>query len=70
MIGAIAGDIIEFLAVALGYLVCQKEQEPHFYPYQILLRYKTDGQDQIQCQKSYEMVNPIGLIDDMAVVNN
>ena len=44
---------------------CKGSQDPHFYPLNVLHKFIDDGQRQIQCQKSYEMVNVRGLIDDM-----
>jgi internalin A len=46
--------------------VCQSSQEPHFYLFEVLRRFTEDRQDQIQCQRSYQMVNVWGLIDDFA----
>jgi hypothetical protein len=43
---------------------CIHSQEPHFYPLEVLRRFKADGQDRIQCQKSYQMVDVRNLIDD------
>jgi len=44
--------------------VCKSSQEPHFYPFEVLRRFTEDRQGQIQCQKSYQMVKVLGLIDD------
>jgi hypothetical protein len=45
--------------------MCKDSQEPHFYPYGILRKFTEDRQDHIQCQKSYQMVEVGGLIDDV-----
>ncbi len=44
---------------------CKNNQEPHFYPFNILRNFTADRQDHIQCQKSYQMVDVLGLIDDV-----
>ena len=44
--------------------LCQGSQEPYFYRFDVLRRFKADGQD-IQCQRSYRMVHAEGLIDDV-----
>ncbi|MEH1819178.1 MAG: COR domain-containing protein [Nostoc sp.] len=44
---------------------CKDSQEPHFYPFEILRQFVADRQERIQCQKSYQMVNVLGLIDDV-----
>ncbi|MBE9113634.1 GTPase [Nodosilinea sp. LEGE 07298] len=44
---------------------CNGSQSPHFYTKEILNQFIADGQLQIQCQKSYAMVNVRGLIDDL-----
>ncbi|MCW5312506.1 GTPase [Nostoc sp. KVJ3] len=44
---------------------CKHSQEPHFYPFEILRQFVADRQERIQCQKSYQMVNVLGLIDDV-----
>ena len=43
---------------------CVRSQEPHFYPYQVLKRFRDDGQPSIQCQLSYALVDVRGLLDD------
>lgn len=45
--------------------ICRQEQEPHFYPYEILQKFKEDRQDHIQCSQSYQMVDVRKLIDDV-----
>ncbi len=45
---------------------CFGSQDPHQYPYRVLRRFLSDGQPQIQCQKSYAMVDVRRLIDDVA----
>jgi len=44
---------------------CKNSQEPHFYPNDVLKRFRQDGQLEIQCQNSYKMVRVLGLIDDI-----
>ncbi|MEH2025693.1 COR domain-containing protein [Nostoc sp.] len=44
---------------------CKDSQEPHFYPFEILRQFVADKQEHIQCQKSYQMVDVLGLIDDV-----
>jgi Leucine-rich repeat (LRR) protein len=44
---------------------CAKTQEPHFYSFKVLRQFIGDLQDHIQCQKSYEMVGVMQLIDDV-----
>ncbi len=43
---------------------CGGSQKPYFYEYEVLRRFVADSKE-IQCQKSYEMVNPRGLMDDV-----
>ncbi|PSB02484.1 COR domain-containing protein [Merismopedia glauca] len=43
---------------------CKESKLPHTYPFQILQQFYSDRQYQIQCQKSYQMVNVRGLMDD------
>ncbi len=45
---------------------CKNTQEPHFYPFEILQRFRKNRQEYIQCQKSFEMVNVLNLIDDIS----
>ncbi|MDY6939633.1 MAG: COR domain-containing protein [Cyanobacteriota bacterium] len=45
--------------------ICNGSQTPNFYPLQILHKFSGDGQHQIQCQTSYEMVSVRELIDDI-----
>lgn len=44
---------------------CIDTQEPHFYKFESLKKRFSDGRFQIECDKSYEMVNVLGLIDDV-----
>ena len=44
---------------------CKDSQQPHFYPFEILRQFLADRQEVIQCQKSYQMVDVLGLIDDV-----
>ncbi|MBC1297457.1 leucine-rich repeat domain-containing protein [Nostoc sp. UCD122] len=46
-------------------VTCKDNQEPHFYPFEILRQFVADKQERIQCQKSYQMVDVLGLIDDV-----
>ncbi|MEG3439330.1 COR domain-containing protein, partial [Pannus brasiliensis CCIBt3594] len=43
---------------------CLNQQTPHFYRLEILKQFRSDHEEAIQCQKSYEMINVRGLIDD------
>ena len=43
---------------------CKTSQEPHFYAFEVLRQFSEDGEEHIQCQKSYRMVNVKTLIDD------
>ncbi len=43
---------------------CKNSQEPHFYPFEVLQKFVDDRQD-IQCQKSYQMVDVRGLIEEV-----
>ena len=45
--------------------ICKDSQTPHDYPYQRLQKFINDGQYQIQCQESYQMVDVRKLIDDV-----
>ncbi|MEH2082643.1 MAG: COR domain-containing protein [Nostoc sp.] len=44
---------------------CKDSQEPHFYFFERLRQFVADKQEGIQCQKSYQMVDVLGLIDDV-----
>ncbi|MEH2302830.1 MAG: hypothetical protein V7K88_28610 [Nostoc sp.] len=44
---------------------CKHSQEPYFYPFERLQKFRADKQERIQCQKSYQMVDVLGLIDDV-----
>jgi hypothetical protein len=47
-------------------VTCGDSQEPHSYPLETLREFADSGQATIQCQRSsYEMVNVLGLIDDV-----
>ncbi|MEH1829656.1 MAG: COR domain-containing protein, partial [Nostoc sp.] len=46
-------------------VTCKDSQEPHFYQFEILRQFIADKQERIQCQKSYQMVDVLGLIDDV-----
>jgi hypothetical protein len=48
--------------------VCKSETEPYFYRYEILRKFKEDGQEDIQCPRSYKMVNVRSLIVDVKAV--
>jgi hypothetical protein len=43
---------------------CKNNQEPYFYSFETLRRFKNDRK-RIQCQQSYDMVDARGLIDDV-----
>ena len=52
---------------------CKNSQSPYSYPFEILQKFTADRQETIQCQKSYEMVNVLSLIDDVysySAINN
>ena len=49
---------------------CKYSQDPHFYEFDILRKFKQDGQNEIQCQKSYKMVDVRRLIDDVKPKTN
>ncbi|MBE7557199.1 MAG: leucine-rich repeat domain-containing protein [Anaerolineales bacterium] len=44
---------------------CKEGQDPHFYPLEVLKKFTGARQEQIQCQKSFQMVNVWSLIDDV-----
>ena len=44
---------------------CKHQQNPHFYPDEVLQRARGRRQKEIQCQKSFEMVNVTSLIDEI-----
>jgi internalin A len=44
---------------------CKSSQEPHFYPFEVLQQFVDDRQERILCHKSYQMVDVVGLIDDV-----
>ncbi len=44
---------------------CKNSQEPHFYPLETLRQFMDDRQERIQCQKSYQMIDVRGLVDDV-----
>jgi len=44
--------------------VCRSNPKPHFYELSVLRQFSEDRQP-IQCQKSYEMVAVLGLVDDV-----
>ena len=50
--------------------ICQNNQEPHFYKFEELQRFKEHRQLQIQCRNSFEMVNVLSLIDDVFTRQN
>ncbi len=47
--------------------LCKNNQEPHFYKFEELQRFKEHQQLKIQCRNSFEMVNVLGLIDDVTI---
>ena len=44
---------------------CKDSQDPHTYPLEVLRYFDSNHQSEIQCQKSFQMVNIYGLIDDI-----
>ncbi len=44
---------------------CKKISDPHFYSFETLRKFASDRQNYIQCQKSYEMVDVWGLLDNV-----
>ncbi len=45
---------------------CKDSPEPHFYPYDELREFISNGQPEIQCRKKpYKMIDVLGLIDDV-----
>ncbi|MGK7897392.1 MAG: COR domain-containing protein, partial [Xenococcus sp. (in: cyanobacteria)] len=47
---------------------CKDSQSPHFYPFEILKQFVADKQYEIQCQKKYQMVDILSLIDNVVDV--
>ncbi|HJP18915.1 MAG TPA: COR domain-containing protein [Nitrospinota bacterium] len=47
---------------------CNKINEPHFYAFEDLQNFLTKREYGIQCLKSFEMVNVLGLIDDVMLL--
>ena len=48
---------------------CKKSQSPHFYFYKTLQKFISKGQQYIQCQENFQMVNVFSLIDDAVDLN-
>ena len=46
---------------------CHNQPEPYFHPFDVLLKAKEKGQREIQCQKSFHMVDVLSLIDDVII---
>ncbi len=44
---------------------CNNQQEPYFHPFDVLQKAKEQGIEKVQCQKSFEMVDVLKLIDDV-----
>ena len=44
---------------------CKGSQSPHFYPWNVLNQFIDDKEPNIQCQKSYAMVDVQGLVNDI-----
>jgi internalin A len=44
---------------------CAGQERPHFYDFEIVRQFASDRQPQIQCQKSYSMVDVQALIDNV-----
>ncbi|NEU82354.1 COR domain-containing protein, partial [Nostoc sp. UIC 10630] len=42
---------------------CKNSQEPHFYLFEVLRTFLADKQERIQCQKSYQLVSILELLD-------
>ena len=49
--------------------VCQSNPNPHFYNFETLKKFLEHRQKKIQCQESFEMVNVLGLMDDVIMRN-
>ncbi len=47
---------------------CKEQQEPHFYKFDVLQKAKQKRKE-VQCQKSFEMVSALNLIDDVIDMN-
>lgn len=47
---------------------CSAQERPHFYDFEIIRQFTRDRQPQIQCQKSYRMVDVQALIDNVFTV--
>ena len=47
---------------------CKGQQEPHFYKFDVLQKAKQKRKE-VQCQKSFEMVSALNLIDDVIDMN-
>ncbi|MDJ0717994.1 MAG: SAV_2336 N-terminal domain-related protein [Prochloraceae cyanobacterium] len=57
-------DILKFNEqIACNCSECKGQQDPYFYPLNILQRAKQKGQREVQCQKSFEMVHVLQLWD-------
>jgi Leucine-rich repeat (LRR) protein len=44
---------------------CKNSKDPHFFSFDVLQQFIEDRQENIQCQRSYRMVDVQGLIDDV-----
>ncbi len=44
---------------------CKHNQQPEFYPFEVLRKFLTSQQKDIQCRESYQLVNVRGLLDDI-----
>ncbi|MEM1370114.1 MAG: COR domain-containing protein, partial [Cyanobacteria bacterium P01_H01_bin.15] len=49
---------------------CKDSQTPYDYPYQRLQKFLNDGQYQIQCQESYQMVDVRRLLNDILYLDS
>ncbi|MEM9274692.1 MAG: hypothetical protein AAGA80_17280, partial [Cyanobacteria bacterium P01_F01_bin.143] len=47
----------------------KNKQEPYFYPFAVLQNAKEQGQREIQCQTSFQMVDVLKLIDDVIITD-
>jgi hypothetical protein len=49
---------------------CSIDVDPHFHSYDVLKKFSGDGEEYIQCQKSYKMVRVRSLIDDVQEITD
>ena len=48
---------------------CKYSKSPNSYSFEVLLRFIADNKARIQCEKSYQMVKVLSLIDDVIIWN-